>query len=811
MIKLLFRLFLLAAIPIGFAIAYFYQVLNFWRPQTDSVIYEVDTTDNVHINRDQYGTVYIEAKSDDDTFFALGFVHAQDRLWQLELQRRTAKGRLSELFGIQSANFDAQLRTLQFYRAAESAWTVLSDEAKQSLTQYTAGINHWINNANSLPIEFSLLGITPEPWTELDSLAWSKVFALNLSQSMWDEITLYLASPYLNKQQRAELFPDYPSAAPVTVSNDELDDRETFLSMLNLQQEMQKRLKIGGKYVGSNAWAISGKLTESGHAISANDPHLGLQIPSIWYAASLKGHKINASGMTLVGFPIIVFGHNQAISWGGTNMMADTQDLYFEQVNGDNANQYQNDNEWVDFTTTKEYIQVRGDFPSVLKNPIKPIELNIRSTTRGPIINDTFGIVNQPVSLRWTGLDKEDTTYEALYRLNYATDWDSFRDALKYHVSPTLNFVYSDQSGNIGYQAAGKIPVRGTGKGAVTLTGSEKKNQWQGFIPFSQLPYSFNPKKGYIISANNKIVGDEYPYHLSSNWAPPARASRIQQLIQQALKQNKTLSLEFMKHIQADTTSYGAIALTEVLASAPMKTAKQITAQKYVKQWQHDMHADSQGATIFYTWTKNLRAVLFSDELTAPYGQRRSQGIIESAYKNTTYNQIASSLTSGAAQWCDNVMTVEVETCTWAMQRSLNLTIKELTKLRGNDMEDWKWGNIHETVYTHTPFSQVNILNRLFERRIANGGGPNTVNVATANFVSSRGYEQGFGAGFRQVVHHLPTGIEYEFMNSTGQSGNIFSEHYDDMIEAFRNVEYIKMHTSNIQSKLILKPGKLKK
>ena len=786
-------------------IGYTFFTMNFGLSKVQGALNVNGIAGDISLSRDDNGAVYVKADSDDDVFFGIGFAHAQDRLWQLELQRRISQGRLSEVFGVSSVKIDAQIRTLGLYESAQSAWDALSPQAKSSLTAYSAGINAWIKAADSLPLEFDMLDVTPEPWTEIDSLAWSKVFALNLSNSMWSEISQFFARSYLDDAQKAELFAGSLDGEAVTVVTTEAKTIEALSAMVQLQDEFEQQLKIGGEFVGSNAWAISGKLTEDGNAILVNDPHVGIQIPSIWYMANLIGNKINASGMTIVGLPVIIFGRNQQIAWGGTNMMADVQDLYFEQINSTDVNLYMDKGNWRKFESEKQYIKVRPKFPVMLREAIKPVEVVVRKTVRGPVISDVFGLSDQPVTLRWTALDDNDTTYESFFRLNYASDWGTFKSALKSHMAPTLNFLYSDKQGNIGYMGAGNIPVRAKGDGQLPVVGNTGEYQWTGYIPFADWAQSYNPEKGYIVSANNKMVDDDYPYHISNDWAPADRANRIEQLIKQGLETDKTLSLDYMQNMQGDTVSFGSAGLVSLLKSAPMVTEKQKEAQQYIASWDGDMAADNQGASIFYSWSRYLRVVLFADNLEAPFGRTQHSGLLSDVYMNTTYNQIAAALTPGGAQWCDNTKTVAVENCEWAMQKALDMAIGQLSKLVGSDMDDWAWGEIHTTVYRHKPFSEVNVLKSLYERRVASGGGPNTINVGTASYVESEGFEQSFGAGFRQIMSLGQQDVTHRYMNSTGQSGNMFSQHYDDMVEPFSDVHYIDLKDARISTELVLK------
>ncbi|NOU51326.1 penicillin acylase family protein [Pseudoalteromonas sp. JBTF-M23] len=796
------RFFLLVILPLVAILGYVYVSMDFGLPQTSGVIQVSETKNDISLTRDKNGVAYIEATSDEDAFFGIGLAHAQDRLWQLELQRRIARGRLSEILGESALALDARMRTLGFQEIAKTEWHALSDEAKSSLSAYTKGINTRINSNDSLPIEFLFFDIKPEPWTEIDSLAWSKVFALSLSNSMWTEIARFLSIPYLTQAQRVELF---EGIEDTQISHVDENVSNALTAMLEVQEDIEQRFKIGGDYVGSNAWVVSGDLGENNSSLLAGDPHVGLQIPSSWYVASLVGDKINAKGMTLVGLPIIIFGRNQNIAWGGTNMMADVQDLYFEQVNSANANLYLNDGEWMPFEVEKQYITVRPDFPTILREDTKPVEIEIRKTIRGPIVSDAFGLSDQPISLRWPALDTGGTTYESFFRLNYAQDWESFKGALAYHVSPTLNFLYSDRQGNIGYQGAGRIPMRKKGNGDIPLIGESNGDNWSGYIPFEQMPHIYNPKQGYIVSANNNMMGEQYPYHISYDWAPSARADRIAQLLEQKIRSGEKLTVEYMKEMQGDTVSFGAHALIDLLVNTPMQTEEQKQAQQYLASWNGDMSADSQAAAIFYSWSRFLRIVLYSDEFKAPYGRAKYSGLMSSSYMNVTYDQIAQALTKSDANWCDDVTTEGLENCDVAIQKALNMAISQLTKLVGSDMEDWQWGEVHTTVYKHTPFSEVNMLKDLFERRIASSGGPNTINVGTANFVESEGFEQYFGAAHRQIIELGENAQTHFYMNSTGQSENVFSEYYDDMIEPFNGLQFLELPNVAKGTQLVLK------
>ncbi|MAA93334.1 MAG: penicillin amidase [Rheinheimera sp.] len=801
---LVLRLLALIILPSLAVSAYFFFNENFGIPQVKGELQVSGIQENISIERDDNGTVYIKAPKDDLVFFGMGLAHAQDRLWQLELQRRIAQGRLSELFGASSVSVDAQMRTLGLYDAAKSAWASLSPQAKSSLIAYSAGINSWLEKTDGLPPEFYIFDITPEPWTPIDSLAWSKVFALHLSDSMWSELSRFMAKSYLNDDQLSEFFANYSQDSTLNVAQSGNSTVKNFAAISQLHDVLKQHFIVGSPYVGSNAWVVSGKLTDNGQALLGNDPHLGLQIPSLWYMASLTGERINAVGMTLVGLPVIIFGRNQKVAWGGTNLMADVQDLYFEQVKLNNPKQYLNNGQWLEFKTRKEYIKVRPEFPVVLREAVKPVEIRIRETVRGPVISDAFGLSDQPISLRWTALDDKDTSYEAFLKLNYVSDWGSFKSALSHYVAPNLNFLYIDVRGNIGYLGAGKIPIREKGRGNMPVHGGSSDYFWRGYVPFEQWPQSYNPPEGFIVSANNKLVGDDYPFHISDDWAPPARANRIEQMLSKEIAAGRKISLDYVKTMQTDTLSLGAKRLLDLLKTMPMETEQQHEALQFIKNWDGDMAADSIAASIFYSWTRHLRIAIYKDAFKADYGRVADSGLLRRIYLNTTYDQILAALTPGSAFWCENNNSILVEDCSMVVRQALNDAIKELSKLAGADMNDWAWGEINTGVYAHNPFSRINLFKKIFERRVAAAGGPNTVNVSSSVFRDAEGYEQTFGAGFRQIMRIGDQGVEHFYMNSTGQSGNVFSQHYDDMVELFSQGRYHNVNEARINNKLLL-------
>ncbi len=746
----------------------------------------------VQIRRDAHGVPHIVATSDRDAYFAIGFVHAQDRLWQLELQRRIARGRLSEVLGKATIEQDIWFRTLDLERSARDAWNALGAQARASLEAYADGVNAFLATKPVLPPEFALLGVEPEPWSVHDSLAWAKMFALSQGGNYRLEVERLLAGRLLEPARLAQLYPDYPlsAAAPIVA---EVRDRaiEQLAELADFQYGLETDWGIGGRHVGSNAWAVSGSAAGDGAALLANDPHLGLQIPSQWYFASLEGDRLDVHGAMLVGLPVVVFGRNASIAWGGTNLMADTQDLFLEQVDPDDRARYRTPDGWRAFETREETIVVQQDFPAQLRNPLQPLRIRVRSSRHGPLISDLFDVFEQPAALRWTALDADDTSYEAIFRLGYATDWATFQEALRLHVAPALGLVYADRAGNVGFLAAGRIPVRASGAGLVPVPGWTDAYEWTGHVPFDAWVRRYNPDEGFVVAANHRIVDADHPYLISHDWAPPARAERIAALLAEG---KGTLDVAAMQRIQGDTHSEPARRLLERLRAYVPRTERERRAHALLATWDGNMHAESAAATVFNAWTRTLRHEVVADDLRGWWNERDTNRYVRGIADGLSLDTLQELLDD--ASWCDDLTSDDrVETCDDTLGAALAGAFAELEKLEGDDVDDWAWGELHETLYRHTPFSDVNVLRTFFERAIGSGGSPDSVNVASYRPEQTR-YVQDFGAALRQVVALGPDTVEHHYMNSTGQSGNVVSAHYDDMVEPFRDVEYFRLDSS---------------
>lgn len=789
------RFIVVVVIPIAILTYLAHQYLVSSLPQADVTLQTGDMVGKANVTRDEHGVTYISASSDEDVFYATGFAHAQDRFWQMELQRRMAQGRLSEIFGRQTVDQDIWFRTLGLYQSAGDSWGSLSVEARASLTAYSKGVNAWLAQTKQLPPEFGILGVTPQPWQVNDSMVMVKLFALTLSGNLREEIELFIAKQSLKPSYLSSLYHQYPADVLNQNAETAADNKkqalvlETILASRNL---LEQTFGVGNRFTGSNALVISGNLTKSGNAILANDPHMGLQIPSLWYALNQKGKNLDSSGMSLVGLPVVILGRNASFAWGATNMMADVQDLYFEQQNPVNPTQYKDHDEWQPLSVTDETIAVKADFPDFMRAPIKPIKIQVRTSVRGPIFSDVNNLFQQMVSLSWTGLDRNDTTYESFFRINYAVDWGSFKEAVKYHIAPTLNLFYADNNNNIGFIGVGRVPLRSKGQGDLPVIGGTGEYQWQGYIPFAEWPQSYNPKKGYIVNANNDNTSADYPYFISHNFALPVRSNRIEGMIAAAVTSKGKIELDDVKAIQGDTFDLLAQELLPSLKlSNPDK--RQAAALAYLADWKGDMNVHSQAATIFETWIRHLRSDLFRDKFESFWNQQAHNEIFDNIVGSRTLRDIETALNNPSPNWCDNLATNKVEDCQLILSRSLDSALDELVKLYGSNMDNWQWGKAQSTLYIHRPFSNIKLMDVIFERKIGNGGSGNSVNIAASNFVEGKGYRQGFGAAFRQIIQLSKTEPTHLYMNSTGQSGHVMSPHYDDMVESFRDVKYFEL------------------
>jgi penicillin amidase len=489
----------------------------------------------------------------------------------------------------------------------------------------------------------------------------------------------------------------------------------------------------------------------------------------------------------------VVIGHNERVAWGVTNMGPDVQDLYVERLNPANPNQYAVDGSWQTIQVVEEVIEVDGEE--------QPLRWAARSTRHGPLISDVSD-TGVPLALQWTALQPGDTTIDAFISGNYANNWTEFVAALEKFVTPSQNFVYADVDGNIGYYAPGRIPIRAEGHdGRAPVPGWSSAYEWQGFIPFADLPQLYNPPEGYIATANNRVVDDSYPYLLGTDWAPPYRAERIVELLEQPARKGDKLTLADMLAMQADQTSTQVRMLLPFLLETPPQNERQAAAIELLHTFDGEMRRDSAAAALYQAWMVHLERALFEDDLRTSLFEEMSTRA-NPIFLTNILNDPAL-----GAVWCDQVLTAPVESCTDTAQHALDAALDDLSARMGETMSDWRWDRIHLTQYPHNPFSEVDLLKGIFHRSIANGGDRYTVNVAPVQLAEP--YLQNNSPGYRQVVD-LADFNNSRFMITTGQSGNVLSEHYDNLIRRHRDVEYLPMSFGRAQvsgTRLLLQPA----
>jgi penicillin G amidase len=748
-------------------------------PQVNGTISVAGLTAPVEVIRDEWGVPHIYAENEADLFFANGYVHAQDRLWQMEFNRRIASGTLSQALGEATLSTDLYLRTVGLRRAAEKDWALVDDETRAILEAYAGGVNAYIDtHRGRLPLEFTILGVDPAPWTPVDTLAWGKVMAQTLSGNYKAELLRARLIAGLGAEAAGQLMPAYPEDGPFIVPPEAggyawLRGKDIPSPLADLG------LGIGQSHVdwGSNNWVIHGSRTETGMPLLANDMHLGLDMPAIWYEIGLHGGRFDSVGYSFPAVPMIIVGHNTRVAWAVTNLPADVQDLYIERLDDpENPTRYEFQGEWHDLEIVHEVLEVKD---------AEPVPLEVWITGHGPIINDVVGGLEggEPLALRWTALDGT-RLFRAVLSLNVASNWDEFREALRYWDVPSQNFMYADVEGNIGYQSPGLIPMRVPGHlGSVPVPGWTGEYEWQGYIPFEELPRAFNPPAGYLVSANNKVVSDEYPYHLTSDWSAPYRARRITDL----LAADNQVTLEDIRTIHGQTYSLPAEALRAYLLEAEAGSDLASQALDLVREWDVYLECDCPGAAVYEVWYWFLVQNTFGDEL----GEDLMDVYLGASNNHTQL--LIELLADGGSPWFDDIGTGGVEAWDNIVAQSLEDAVGWLSEHHGQDPQGWEWGQLHTKTFVHQPLGQsgIGLLEDLFNSDTFPAPGDNfTVNAASFSYRDPFTMDEGVS---QRYVADPSDWDNSRSTHTTGQSGQIFHKHREDFIPLWRNVEYHPM------------------
>lgn len=756
-------------------------------PETSGSIAVPGIVQPVEIVRDDYGVPRIEAQNEHDLFFALGYVHAQDRLWQMDITRRIGQGRLSELLGLVTLDFDRMFRIIGIRRIAEAVEHAITPASRSRLQAYADGVNAFItSHKGKYPIEFDLLRYEPEPWTPLHSIIIGRLMAWELNLSWWTDLTLGALVERVGFEKAREVFPSYPPEVPPIVPASEWRKVvKPALAFLQTAQDYCAFRGIGGLLGGSNAWVVAPQKSESNAVLLANDTHLQLTNPSKWYEVSLHGAGYSVMGFSIPGVPGIVAGNNADIAWGLTNTMADDADFYVERIDSTDSSRYIYDGQSLPLTIREEEILVRDDTLHYV---------TIRSTHHGPIVTDIHTMLKKArlpfvASMRWTGAEISDQV-EAFNIINRAHTWQEFVAGVKEFSGPGQNFVYGDVHGNIGYWCGVWLPKRPPAvQSLLPLPGWETSTEWQGFVPFEQLPHLYNPPEGFIATANNKIVDDSYPYHISALWEPPARFLRLREELS---KEQKFSPADF-ERLQNDQFSYYAKRFTPyILAACKGKLDPPYgeLVMDYFSNWNFVFSREDIVTAIFQQFLTHLMKNLYEDEMGSDL--LHDYLLLVNIPLRVTMRLVEQDTTS----WFDDIRTSAVETRDDILLQSMKDAINALRTTLGDETKNWQWGNLHTVTLQH-PFGLKKPLDKIFNIGPFPYGGASTA-LTSGEYSFNDALQPGplnvpfgvtVGASFRRIVD-MSTPFEARSILPSGQSGQPFHDHFDDQTALWLNGGY---------------------
>ncbi|MGN9756780.1 penicillin acylase family protein [Streptomyces sp. SD31] len=846
-------------------------------PQTKGSLTLAGLSGPVDVKRDDYGIPQIYASSDEDLFMAQGYVQAQDRFYEMDVRRHMTSGRLSEMFGKSQVDNDEFLRTLGWNRIAKEEYDkTLSASTKKYLQAYAKGVNAYLDgkDGKDISLEYAALGFTndykPEQWTPVDSVSWLKAMAWDLRGNMKDETDRALMTSRLGPKQIADLYPDYPYSRNKTIVQSGQYDEVTktfeqsgatssagsstagstsgtaaasgtgtglqsqLSGLQNVLDDLPTAVGVNGNGIGSNSWVVRGKYTITGKPLLANDPHLSASLPSVWYQMGLHCRTVSSkcqydvSGYTFAGMPGVVIGHNQNIAWGMTNSGVDVTDLYLEKLSGDG---YLYDGKTVPFTAREETIKVAGGAAK---------KIVVRETNNGPLLSDRSSELvkvgrkatvdtaapdrgdGYGIALRWTALSPG-TTMDAVFAMDKATNWSDFRAAAALFDVPSQNLIYADTKDNIGYTLPGKIPTRAQGyDGSVPAPGWDAKSRWTGYIDQDELPYEYNPSRGYIVTANQAVVDQsKYPYTLTTDWGYGARSQRITDLIQSKIDDGGKISTDDMRQMQLDNSSEIAKLLVPKLLKIDIEDKDVREAQKLLEGWDYTQDADSAAAAYFNSVWRNILKLAFGNKL--PKELRVEGQCLWVDPVNTTgpadetekvrecgEREADQAQPDGGDRWFEVVRTLmdDPKNDWWTTPKSLTRPGAvhnrddlfkramidarwELTAKLGKDIDTWSWGRLHrlflknQTLGTDGPSFLQYVLNRGPWKL---SGGEATVNASGWN--AAGGYGVVWVPSMRMVVN-LGDLDKSKWINLTGASGHAYSAHYTDQTDKWADGELL--------------------
>ena len=795
-------LLLLAAA--GVALGYTWAVL----PRTAGEIALAGVAGEVRIERDEHGIPLVRAGSAHDAYFGLGVAHAQDRLWQMETHRRIGAGRLAEVFGEGALETDRFLRALGVRRAAAAIWRQLDAGSRAALEAYAAGVNAVLRQElRARPPEFVILGIEPEPWDPVDSLAWGVMMAWDLGGNWSTELLRLRLALQMPVARINQLLPAYPGETLPATADYAALFRSLKLDAGTARTAWQRLPEIappsGVEGVGSNNWVVAGSHTATGSPMLANDPHLKLSAPALWYFARLEAPGLKVAGATLPGLPVVVLGQNGAIAWGFTNTGPDVQDLYLEQVDPNDAGRYRTPEGWAAFESGAEVIKVKG-------RPDVPFTW--RRTRHGPVISDAGTVADVLVpgarpghvlAMRWTALDADADPVGTALAMQRAQSVAEFIAATRTFVAPMQNMVVAGRDGHIGVVAPGRIPVRGPDNdlhGLVPAPGWEARYDWTGWVPAEETPRETDPERGWIATANQRVTAPDYPHYITSEWALPYRQQRIEQL----LRARSRHTIDDLAAMQADERSLAALALLPWLRQAASAHPLAAAAQAQLRTFDGTMAAGSAAPLIFWAWQRQLARGIFQDDTGAALWER-------SLATRTFQDALEDVLGRDDTSWCDDRGTPPTESCADQSGAALSRALDELQARFGSDLSKWQWGQAHQARSEHRPFSRVKALARWFELRVPVGGDTHTVNVGRVGLrpdaTTGELYLNEHGPSLR-ALYDLGDPAQSRFVHSTGQSGIFLSPLFSSFVQRWAAVQFVPVWPRGAPAQvLVIRPG----
>jgi penicillin amidase len=729
----------------------------------------------VEIIRDRWGVPHIYAQSVHDLFFAQGFVHAQERLWQMELNRRTGQGRLSELFGELALDTDRAIRTFGFNRLGRADWEGMPEDGRQLITAYSDGVNALLADPRfKPPVELSLVRHRPEPWTPEDTLAFSRVMIWQLSHAWYDEIVRARVAAAVGEERAAELEIHYPTANPDTLpGGNEFHRVEPGGGLVPATGPFLNR------GIGSNVWAVAPWRSDSGHAYLCNDMHLALTMPGLWYEVHLDGGGVQVSGASLPGLPMVLVGHNARIAWGMTLAYTDCEDLFVEELDPENPRRYRTEDGWLDAEVVPEPIAVKGR--------AEPHVEEVVITRHGPIISDVVGAPEQRLAVRSMALQPT-PAIEGWRRLNLAAGWDDFVEAMRLVEAPQLSVGYADVEGNIGYWCTGKVPIRKGGDGTRPAPGWTGEHEWVGEVPFEEMPHCLNPARGFLLNTNNRVIGEDYPHFLGNCWMNGYRARRIEELV----GDRDGLGVEDFKKIQLDVTCLPGLELVQRLLGLESEDPDVELALTQLRGWDGVLSLDSVGGAIYevfrYTLVRSILEPALGEELTLNVIGKGFHPLLKPS--NVLYGHDTSTLLrmlDGPDSWWIEQAGGRQQ----VLERGLKQAVAWLRGELGPDVDTWRWGRLHRALFPHAMGMQKP-LDRVFNRGPVPIGGDTDTPCQTGMLADDPYDPKAWAPTFRQIVD-LGDLSRSLIIIPPGQSGHLASSHYDDLIEPWARGEYHPM------------------